>query len=327
MTQDKWRRIAVVFAMATVWGCGERPILGPVGPGSTSAPTTVKTLRVQVREGTTLVVRTVPLEDYVAATILSEFDPASGDQAVVERMFEVQAIVSRSYALSQRARHAHDPYDVCSDARCQVYEPARLRTSRWADLARRAVDRTRGQVLLYRGVPAETLFHADCGGYTSSAAAVWGGAEVPYLVAARDSAEHPPDDWTFGATGAALRDALDADPRTAVGSHLVSLEVIVRDAAGRAEKIALKGSQTVIVRGEVFREVVNRRFGVKSIRSTLFNVSRTAGGFGVRGKGSGHGVGLCQAGALARLQGGATPRTVLAHYFPGTVLSRSELMR
>ena len=323
MTERNWARIAAVLVIAAVWGCGERPLVGPARAGERAAPRSVTTLRVQVREGDALVVRTVPLEAYVAATILSEFDPASGDEAVVERMFEVQAIVSRSYALAQRARHARDEYDVCSDARCQIYQPARLRTSQWADLARRAADRTRGQVLLYGGAPAETLFHADCGGHTSSAAAVWGGTAVPYLVGARDSADHPPDDWTFEASDAAMREALDADPRTTVGSRFAGLDVAARDDAGRAEQIALRGSRAVMVRGEVFREVMNRRFGVKSIRSTLFSVSRTREGYRFQGKGSGHGVGLCQAGALARLQAGASPGTVLGHYFPGTVLSGS----
>ena len=278
-------------------------------------------LRVQVREAGALVVRRVPVEDYVAATILSEFDPASGDERTVERMLEVQAIVSRSYAMAQRARHVRDAFDVCSTSRCQVYEPARLRTSRWADLARRAAARTRGRILLYDGAPAEALFHADCGGHTSSAAAVWGGTSVPYLVGDRDSVEHPHDDWTFDADSSALRDALQADPRTAVGDKLTRIEMESRDTAGRAERIVLEGARTVTVRGEVFREVVTRRFGAASLRSTLFSVSRTRTGFLFRGKGFGHGVGLCQDGALARLAGGATPDEVLTHYFPGTILS------
>ncbi|HEY3884489.1 MAG TPA: SpoIID/LytB domain-containing protein, partial [Vicinamibacterales bacterium] len=172
------------------------------------------TIRVQVREGSALVVRAVPLEDYVAATILSEFDPASGSTRTIESMYEVQAIVSRSYALSRRARHGGEDFDVCATAECQVYEPARLHTSRWAALARHAADETRGEILTYDGAPAEALFHADCGGHTSSAADVWGGARVPYLVDDRDDVEHGHDDWTFQASAADVAAALDADPRT-----------------------------------------------------------------------------------------------------------------
>ncbi|MGH9409844.1 MAG: SpoIID/LytB domain-containing protein [Vicinamibacterales bacterium] len=280
-----------------------------------------ETIRVQVREGASLVVRAVPLEDYVAVTILSEFDPPAGNTRAIESMYEVQAIISRSYALARRARHASNDFDVCGTAECQVYEPARLQTSRWAALARRAADETRGEILTYGGAPAEALFHADCGGHTSSAADVWGGPRVPYLVDDRDDVDHGHDDWTFQASGAAIAAALDADPRTTLDAPLTSIRVADRDRAGRAEQIALGGGGERLVRGAVFRAVMSRRFGVKSIRSTLFSIARLKDGFVFSGKGFGHGVGLCQAGAFARLQAGETPTAVLSHYFPGTSLS------
>lgn len=64
------------------------------------------TLRVQVREGTKLVVREVAVEDYVAVTALSEVHPDVADAAVAERMFEVQAVIARTYALTNRGRHS-----------------------------------------------------------------------------------------------------------------------------------------------------------------------------------------------------------------------------
>jgi stage II sporulation protein D len=77
-----------------------------------------------------------------------------------------------------------------------------------------------------------------------------------------------------------------------------------------------------VIRGEVFREVATRALGVKSLRSTLFNVKKSGDRFLFSGKGFGHGVGLCQAGALARLKAGDSPEDVLEHYFPGTSLHR-----
>ncbi len=84
----------------------------------------------------------MPLEDYVEATILSEFAPAGGDPAVVERMFEVQAVIGRTYAIGHLGRHAHEGFDLCDRTHCQLYEPARLKTSRWAPQAAEAVRRT-----------------------------------------------------------------------------------------------------------------------------------------------------------------------------------------
>ena len=125
----------------------------------------------------------------------------------------------------------------------------------------------------------------------------------------------------------ALRDALNADARTRVGNQLTAVEIDEKDHAGRAELVTLRGTRTVTVRGDVLREVMTRAFGVKSLRSTLFSVERNHDTLVFNGRGFGHGVGLCQAGALARLQAGQSPDSVLSHYFPGThdLHSRGEI--
>jgi stage II sporulation protein D len=307
-------------------GCAIAPVrvMVPSGKiaGRTAAP---KTLRVQVREGTALVVREIALEDYVATAALSEIHPdLNNDEAVAERMFEVQAVIARSYAVSNRGRHAKDGFDVCATTHCQLYDPARLRTSRWAAVARAAVRRTAGEILWFAEGPARAVFHADCGGHTSSAAAVWGGVAPSYLSGATDygPAGNAHADWTFETGTAPLRAALNADARTAVGARLDRIEIAGRDRAGRAETILLRGTRTFVVRGEVFREVLTGALGVKTLRSTLFSVRKSHGAFVFSGKGFGHGVGLCQSGALARLRAGASRDQVLAHYFPGTSLRK-----
>src|SRR5260221_6108207 len=239
-------------------------------------------------------------------------------------MFEVQAVIARSYAASNRGRHAKDGFDVCATTHCQMYEPARLRPSGWAAVARAAVQRTGGQLLWFADAPARAVFHGDGGGHTSNAASVWGGVAPAYLSGASDDgpACNAPADWTFDTRTATLRAALNADPRTAVGARLDRIEIAGRDEAGRAEQILLRGTRTFVIRGEVFRDVLTRALGVKSLRSTLFSVKKSRDAFASSGKGFGHGVGLCQAGALARLKAGASPDQVLAHYFPGTALHR-----
>ncbi len=297
------------------------------GPASVTLPRqAVKprpvTLRVQVREGKDLVVHEVPIEEYAAAAALSEIHPDSSDAAAAERVFEVQAIIARTYAMANLGRHAKEGFDLCSTTHCQLFEPSRLTTSRWAEAARDAVARTSGELIWFADAPARVVFHADCGGHTSNASAVWGGPCPAYLAGAEDDgpAEAAHADWAFDATPSALRRALNADPRTAIGPTLDRIDVAGRDSAGRAELVTLRGTRAFVVRGEVFRDVVTRAFGVKSIRSTLFTVKKTRDGFVFSGKGYGHGVGLCQAGALARIRSGASVSSVLAHYFPGTTV-------
>ncbi len=81
------------------------------------------------------------------------------------------------------------------------------------------------------------------------------------------------------------------------------------------------------MRGDEFRQVLTRAFGPRAIRSTRFDVRRTGAMFTFSGRGFGHGVGLCQAGALARLRAGATPADVLRYYYPGIVLAQGSELR
>ncbi len=312
----------ICFLLMTA-GCVVAPVrvMVPSGVTRTAAP---KTIRVQVREGSALVVRQVPLEEYVAIAAMSEVHPDVTYEAVAERVFEVQAVIARTYAASNRGRHTKDGFDLCSTTHCQLYEPARLRTSRWAGAVQAATQRTAGELLWFADAPARAVFHADCGGHTSNAAAVWGGIAPAYLSGATDNgpAGNAHVDWTFESRTAALRTALNADTRTAVGAKLDRIEIAGRDSSGRAEKIVLRGTRTFVIRGETFREVVTRALGVKTLRSTLFNVKKSGDAYVFSGKGFGHGVGLCQSGALARLRASASPDDVLAHYFPGTTLHR-----
>jgi stage II sporulation protein D len=312
---------AAMVVLATVLsGCAPGPVRVAM-PGAVTPSVKARlpaTVRVQVHEGNALVIRDVPLEQYVETTILSEVHPDVADEPIAERLFEVQAIIARTYAAANAGRHAKDGFDLCSTTHCQLYEPARLKTSRWAAYAHEAVRRTTGMLIWFGDQPAHAVFHADCGGHTSDAAAVWGGPAVPYLVGAPDDCAGDHSEWTFETSATALHAALNADARTNVGASLEAVEISGRDPAGRAELVTLRGARTFVVRGEVFRDAVGRTFGAKSLKSTLFSVKRVGERFVFSGRGFGHGVGLCQAGALTRIRTGASPKDVVLHYFPGT---------
>jgi stage II sporulation protein D len=311
--------------------CGTASIT-PQTPSATGVGPLPSSVRVQLLESGQSVIRDVPLEDYVRATVISEFAPAAGDVNAVERMLEVQAVISRTYAISHLGRHAKDGFDVCSTTHCQLYEPRRLQTSRWAAAATMAVERTVGEVLLFDRQPIQALFHADCGGYTSTSSSVWGGVDRPYLVARPDDgvASTAHADWSYEVAVDALTTALSSDPRTRVDGVLEAIDVLARDDAGRAERVAVRrrldrgpaDRTSVDVRGDDLRQVLSRAFGPRTIRSTKFEVRRTGGLFSFSGRGFGHGVGLCQAGAFARVNAGATRDDVLRFYYPGAILKR-----
>jgi stage II sporulation protein D len=66
------------------------------------------------------------------------------------------------------------------------------------------------------------------------------------------------------------------------------------------------------------------------LNSTYFSVDRESRGGGrltavtLRGAGNGHGVGMCQWGAIGRARAGADAREILRHYYPGTVVGLAD---
>ncbi|MBA2303256.1 MAG: SpoIID/LytB domain-containing protein [Acidobacteria bacterium] len=308
---------AMVFAAVTGAACARREPRPELVPG----PDPSARLRIQVGEDRNAV-RVIPLEEYVRGSVLSESAAPSGDPVVAGQMLQVQSIVARTYALANRGRHATQGFDLCSTTHCQLFQPSRLVTSRWVVAATEAVRVTRGRVLWHAGAAAVAVFHADCGGYTSTPRAAWGGTDRAYLNGFRD--DGPADGvhatWTYAVESLRLREALNTDHRTRVGEWLDGITVLDRDASGRAETVALNGENERLVRGDILRQVVTGRLGARTLRSTLFAVRRAGSSLVFDGRGHGHGVGLCQVGALACLRAGASPDDVLRRYYPGITL-------
>jgi len=265
----------------------------------------------------------VPVEDYVVAAALAEVSPVAESAAVAERIFEVQAVIARTYALAHLGRHQAEGFDLCDETHCQLYDPDRLRTSRFAATARQAAAATAGLVIEYGTHLAESLFHADCGGQLADAHDVWGGPAVPYLRSATDEVpglvhRH----WSITVEMRALSDALNADVRTRLAQDQPAITIVERDPGGRALEVRLEGGEARTVRGEVFRAVLNRALPPPGLQSTSFEVTGTREGFTFSGQGYGHGVGLCQVGAAARARRGDSLDEILGAYYPGTRLVR-----
>jgi stage II sporulation protein D len=148
---------------------------------------------------------------------------------------------------------------------------------------------------------------------------------VPYL---QTSVDDLPDEthrpWRVAARADRVRRALNLDPRTAVGAKLDAIVIASRDSSGRAAGLTLRGERSIAVRGDVLRSVLNRTLGDRAIMSTLFTIQRQGADYVITGTGFGHGVGLCQRGAAARLRRGDSVEDVLRAYYAGSQPLRGQ---
>ena len=310
--------VLTIAASTTRCATTPRPSPRPLGP----PPATTLTLRVEVVDAGDRRIWTIQLEDYVRGSVPAEMPLAEGDAVVADRLARLQAILARTYALANRGRHTHDGFDLCATTHCQVYRPPDQQPAAVARLVAAAVDRTRGLIISDGHGPIEALFHADCGGHTSSATAVWGGPAPAYLAGVRDSfcVTTPRDDWRLALHRDHLRHILNTTSDTAVGRRLDQIAVLSRDPAGRATRVSVAGEKRLFVRGERLRAVISSQLGPRAFRSARFSVEQQADRILFSGQGFGHGVGLCQTGAIVRARQGESVDAILAHYYPGTWL-------
>jgi stage II sporulation protein D len=268
--------------------------------------------------GGLIVVNELPLEDYVAGTLLGEVSEGFGDAVL-----RAQAVAIRTYALHRRAAPRSPNYDVEAGTRSQVY----LGLAGESRAAREAVDATRGEILTFEGEPILAAFHSAAGGRTATAAEVWG-RKVPYLVSVGVPGEEDSPDtyWRAPFSAGELGEAFAAAGRK-LGT-VRDIAIAERTPSGRSAVVRVRGTRgTQTLSGEALRRVL----GLTRLRSTLFEVRRTADGFVFVGSGNGHGVGMSQWGARALAQRGANYEQILARFYPGAriekIASRSASVR
>ncbi len=121
------------------------------------------------------VINVVPLDEYLKGVLPNEVYSSWESEAL-----KAAAVATRTYTLkSMSGKHSSYGFDLCTTTDCQVYAGV----TKVADSTNKAIDDTKGQVLMYNDALAETVYHAISGGITESAAGAWGGKESthPYL--------------------------------------------------------------------------------------------------------------------------------------------------
>ncbi len=266
---------------------------------------------VRGEDGTMIVVNRLPLEDYIRGVLYHEVSHRWPMQAIM-----AQAVAARSYALYRMETNASRPYDVTNDVFSQVYGG---RTSEHYR-TNLAVERTRGEILIYRGKVLPAYYSAACGGMRADARELWGHEDLPPLHGGpcRFCRRSPHFHWKKNLRLKDVQEKLNAS-----GRHLGlirEIAVVERTASGRAArlKILTRDGKEVFVSGKDFRRII----GPNVIKSNLYRIEMKGYYMDVIGRGWGHGVGLCQWGAREMAARRYDYREILAYYYPGAVLTR-----
>jgi len=258
-----------------------------------------------------LIVNVVALEDYLLGVVPAEMPSSYPMEAI-----KAQAVTARTYALANRGKHASDGYDLCDTDNCQIYGGVSAETAKAAE----AVRATAGMVITYEGRPARVMYSGDCGGATQDPFEASPERRLPYLCGVTEPADMPHTAWEAALS---LKDIenklLAAGIKQAAG--LTAIRASSRSSSGRVTEFELTSrSGTALVSGNKLRIAL----GAHVIKSLLLTVEQTPEGLVLfKGRGTGHGIGLCQVGAkwLASPPRNWSFDQILAHYFPGTQIA------
>ena len=275
-----------------------------------------------------IVVTRVAIEDYLRGVVPLEIGER---QASEHAAVEAQAIAARSYAWAHLAPSQR--FDVRATVDDQVYGGAKAERP----VADAAVAATAGEVLRYAGRIADAPYHSTCGGMTAEPGEVWTGeAGAPYLRRVDDHVPgssrawcdiSPRYEWEREMTAAQVGAAVSRYLRSRGSSESIgtvrAMRVESHTPSGRVGTLSVTGSDgETTLRGNAIRYAL-RSTGGELLNSTYFSVETSGSGtagrrFTIRGRGYGHGIGMCQWGAIGRARAGQDAVTILQTYYPGT---------
>lgn len=287
-------------------------------------------------DGTLTAVNVVALETYLEGVVAKELGRPGQDAMEALR---AQAIAARTYALKRRGSRAEMGFDVYGTVEDQAYGGIPPPED---SLAVRAVSSTRGRALVYEGFLIDAFYHSTCGGHTARVQEVLEHPPAPYLTSVRDAPDGRDAYWCRDSKYFRWTVTLDSDElQERIERNLPNLVPVPPDGVGILRDLDLTATSpegralairvvTSTGRYLVTKNAIRRLFaddGGRWLRSTLFlfrpvrerdRIVRLT----LIGGGWGHGVGMCQVGAMARARAGQSAERILAAYYNGVDIVR-----
>jgi stage II sporulation protein D len=246
------------------------------------------------QQGGLLCINELEIEKYVAGVV--EGEAGKGHTA---EYYKVQAIISRTYALANRTRHIYDGYNLCDKVHCQVYhgkarfEPA-IPLSTWE---------TKGTVIVDQDIQLITAaFHSNCGGKTLNSEAVWS-KPLSYCKSVADTfcLTQPHSHWE------------KTIPKAQWQGYLQKQKEFSSDSLAQAASEGYFPQSKGLYFGDSIP--LKQMRSDLGLRSTFFSVHEDGDAMVLTGRGFGHGVGLCQEGAMRMAELGFKYNEILHFYY------------
>jgi stage II sporulation protein D len=280
-------------------------------------------------------INVVSVEAYLGGVVAAEMGRRDSSEA---EALAAQAVVARTFAIRNLGKRAVQGFDLNATVADQVYGGV---TSEYP-LAVDAVRRTAGLILTWNGVPIDAFFFSTCGGKTATGTEVFAAADRPYLRSINDVDDFGQawcrasprfrwrEEWSAQQLRTVLRTSLPPVSTASAEQAALAGAVTItgRTGSDRVARLAIRLQRgSVEVSGPAVRQVL-RPTGESLLRSAAFDLHEERSGgrltrLVAEGRGSGHGVGYCQWGAIGRARAGQDARVILAAYFQGTTLSRA----
>ncbi|MGB2696791.1 MAG: SpoIID/LytB domain-containing protein [Candidatus Zixiibacteriota bacterium] len=279
-----------------------------------------------------LVLNWLWVEDYLKGVI--PFEMGKQGEAEFEAL-KAQALTARTYALSRIKKSESRGFDLESTVLDQIYGSMDKEES----LVNKAIAETEGQVITYKGKFIQAFYHANCGGRTESVKEVWGHNRIAYLASVSDKdycSWYKRYEWRV----AWEREKLEKNLPQYLKEHtkyapdnvgkIKDMKIKKRSKSGRVKELEIKTNKGRFhLKKDKIRWVIRKAENPEAILpSTLFALELIKNEVGdidsiiFEGRGNGHGVGMCQTGAIGMARKGHTYRQILQHYYPDTEIKK-----
>ncbi len=267
-------------------------------------------------------INTLDLEDYLKGVILKEMPLGKGTDNL--EALKAFIIVARTYAIA-KISEGKKIFDIYPDIRDQIYDGLDAENA----IINKLIEITKGKILYYKNDIAKVFYHSTCGGYTESVENVFNHSSLPYLKSLADGnlpncKISPKYKWEKIFTKEMIINNLfEANLITDKNFILKNLKIIRRFKSGRIKELKL-----YIKRKDKLQEISLFSNNIRYILKDTDNNILPSSNFEIfenenntvkfKGKGFGHGVGLCQWGSIYLSNIGTNYIDIIQHYFPET---------